>query len=566
VTNGEHCTEPAGTPTVRLDAVVVGAGFSGLYMLHRLRELGFRAVVLEQAEGVGGTWFWNRYPGARVDVESIEYSYSFSEQIQQEWNWTELMPAQPEVEAYLNFVADRFNLRRDIRLNTRVVSAVYSEVESVWTVGTEAGESFAAPFCIMATGCLSVPLDPNIEGIGSFKGTVLRTSQWPREGVDLAGRRVGVIGTGSSGVQCIPVIAEQAAAVVVFQRSAAFTRPANNRMLVDGELEELKANYAEIRAKQREAFSGALRIGAVSLGDLQPPSRKIVESTDAERRRSLMEQSWSAPLLWADVMVDPAANQLAVGMYGELVRSIVHDPETAASLTPHYPIGCKRQVLDTDYFATFNLEHVTLVDLRKGAIKSVMPTGVETEQGTFDLDVIVLATGFDAITGALSRIDIRGRDGLKLGELWADDGARTYLGLQVAGFPNLFTITGPGSPSVTTNMVVSIEQHVEWIADCLDYLRRHGYSEIEATADAQEDWMDHVASIVAGKVYTWDTCDSWYLGANVAGKKRLYLPYRGGLPTYRAKCDQIAANGYEGFCLTPEPLSQLGGSRLRKVV
>lgn len=548
-TNG-HPDDPP--PVTRLDAVVVGAGFSGLYMLHRLRGLGLTAVVLEQAEGVGGTWFWNRYPGARVDVESIEYSFSFSDEIQQEWNWTELMPAQPEVEAYLNFVADRLDLRRDIRLQARVVSATFSEEDSTWTVRTEAGEFYTASFCVMATGCLSVPLEPQIEGMDSFEGLLLRTNLWPRDGVDLSNKRVGVIGTGSSGVQCIPVIAEEAAAMVVFQRSAAFTRPANNRPLAPGELKELKANYADIRAKQRAAFSGALRIGAVSLGELQPPPRKIVDSTDRERKRVQAEHGWSSPLLWADVMVDPAANEMAVRMYGDLVRAIVDDPETAASLTPHYPIGCKRQVLDTNYFATFNQDHVKLVDLRKGGIKRIVPSGVETEQGTFELDVIVLATGFDAITGALSRIDIRGRNGQRLGDLWAREGAKTYLGLQVAGFPNLFTITGPGSPSVTTNMVVSIEQHVEWITDCVEYVRRLGYSQIEATPEAQEEWMDHVASVVAGKVYTWDTCNSWYLGANVDGKKRVYLPYRGGLPAYRERCDLVAARGYEGFRLSPE--------------
>jgi cation diffusion facilitator CzcD-associated flavoprotein CzcO len=536
-----------------LDVIIVGAGIAGLYMLHKLRESGFRARVLEQAAGVGGTWFWNRYPGARVDVESIEYSYSFSKEIEQEWDWTELMPTQPEMESYLNFVADRLDLRRDIQLRTRVASAAFSDESSTWTVETEAGERFVAPFCVMATGSLSVPLEPDIEGLESFQGTVLRTSRWPREKVDFAGKRVAVIGTGSSGVQCIPVIAQEAGTVVVFQRSAAFTRPANNRPLAEGELAELKASYADIRAQQRAAPSGALRSGAIYLSDLKFQTGKLIDSTLEERRKQLAEKSWMAPLAWTDVLVDPSANSLAVEMYGELVRTIVRDGATAASLVPHYPIGCKRQILDTNYFETFNLGHVSLVDLRKGAISRVTQSSIETEQGDFEFDVIVLATGFDAITGALSRIDIRGREGRSLRDLWSREGAKTYLGLEVAGFPNLFVVAGPGSPSVTTNMFVAIEQHVEWIADCLSYLRDSGYAEIEATEEAQEAWVDHVASVVAGQVYTWDTCNSWYLGANVPGKKRVYLPYRGGLPAYRRRCEEVAQSGYAGFRLSTGP-------------
>jgi cation diffusion facilitator CzcD-associated flavoprotein CzcO len=529
------------------DVLVVGAGFSGIYMLHKLRELGFRARVLELGDGVGGTWYWNRYPGARCDVESIEYSYSFSKEIEQEWSWSELMPAQAELEGYLNYVVDRLELRPDIQLETRVVAAEYSEENSTWTLATDAGETLVSSFCVMATGCLSVPLEPSIAGLDSFGGTVLKTAFWPREGVDLRGKRVGVIGTGSSGVQCIPEIARQAAQLVVFQRSAAFTRPANNRHLDPAELADLKAQYPEIRAQQKGSFAGALRIGALAISDMTGFTRKIRESSAVERERALEELSWGAPLSWADVMVDPEANEIAVGMYAELVRGMVTDRGTAQSLIPHYPLGCKRQVIDTNYFNTFNLEHVTLVDLRKGAITRVDEKCVHTEQGEFELDVIVLATGFDAMTGALNRIDIRGRGGKLLREYWGSEGPKTYLGLQVVGYPNLFTITGPGSPSVATNMVVSIEDHVEWIGQCLSYLRETGGTTIEATEAAQEEWVEHAAAIVEGRVYTWDTCNSWYLGANVPGKKRVHMPYRGGLPSYRQKCDEVAIAGYKGF-------------------
>jgi cation diffusion facilitator CzcD-associated flavoprotein CzcO len=532
------------------DVVIVGAGFAGLYMLHKLRELNYRARVIEAGDGVGGTWYWNRYPGARCDVESTEYSYSFSNEIEQEWDWTEVMAAQPEIEAYLNFVADRLDLREDIQLGTRVVSATFCDTTDRWTIATDTGEELHAQFCVMATGCLSVPLEPVINGLRSFRGPVLRTGLWPREELDFTRKRVGVIGTGSSGVQCVPPIAKYASEVVVFQRSAAFTRPANNRLLAPGELADIKANYGEMRAAQRLSPAGALRIGAVNVSELASATKKIRDSSPEERLEAIEEHEWSAPLSWTDIMVDPEANAIAVEMYGELVRRVVKDPATADSLVPHYPLGCKRQVLDTDYFETFNLDHVTLVDLRRENIIEVTETGVQTDRRLFDLDVLVLATGFDAMTGALNRIDIRGRNGMLLRDYWNGEGPKTYLGLQIAGFPNLFTITGPGSPSVATNMVVSIEQHIEWIADCLQHLRARGATTIEATEDAQEEWVDHAAAVVAGRVYTWDTCNSWYLGANVPGKKRVHMPYRGGLPAYRKKCDEVAAQGYEGFRIT----------------
>ncbi|MCK0174891.1 NAD(P)/FAD-dependent oxidoreductase [Mycolicibacterium sp. F2034L] len=535
------------TAPARYEALVVGAGFSGLYALYRLRELGFRTRVLERADGVGGTWLFNRYPGARCDIESIEYSYSFSEEIQQEWVWTETMPAQPEIEAYLNFVADRLDLRRDIDLGADVVAMTFDEDTAEWTVETAAGDSYVAPYVVAATGILSAPLDPDIPGMDTFAGESLFTSRWPRDGVDLAGRRVGVIGTGSTGVQLIPVVARDAAQLVVFQRSPAFTLPWEVRRFAPGELDALKARYAEIRAAQQAHPVGAARLSAFSvLLDMlvRPPLRT---ATDDERRRAVEEHGVMGALNWGDVFFDIEANRMATALYGQAVAQIVHDPDTAAALVPSHPFACKRPIIDQGYYETFNRDNVTLVDLRRGAIRSVTPTGVSTEQGEHDLDVIVYATGFDAMTGALTRIDVRGRDGTLLRDVWADQGPVAYLGIAVAGFPNLFTIQGPGSPSAATNFVAALEQHVEWIGDCLAHLRAHGHRMIEALPGPQDDWVDHTTALVAPTVLVHPTCKSWYNGANVPGKKRRYLGYTAGIPEYRRRCDEIAAAGYTGF-------------------
>jgi cation diffusion facilitator CzcD-associated flavoprotein CzcO len=529
----------------QFDAIVIGAGFGGLCALHRMRELGLRTRVLEMADGVGGTWYWNRYPGARVDVEGVEYSFSFSKEVEQEWDWSEIMPTQPEIERYLNFVADRLDLRRDIQLSTRVVAATYDEANRDWLVQTDSGESFVAPFLITATGCLSAPLTPRIEGIDSFEGVSLYTSMFPKEGFDFRGLRVGVIGTGSSGVQAIPVIAEQAGHLHVFQRSAAFTRPANNRPIPPDELRAIKADYAALRQRQLESISGTLHFGAVTL-EAVPPDQKILAAPMERRLAKIDEVGWGAPWAWADVMVDFDANRAGVELYGELVRRAVNDPDVAASLVPHYPIGCKRPILDTGYFDTFNRDSVTLVDLRKNPIERITPKGIQTEQGHVDLDVIVYATGFDAMTGALNRIDIRGRGGRLLRDEWVD-GPHSLLGLQVAGFPNLFTITGPGSPSVHINVVMAIEHHVDWIAACFEHMREHGYQTVEATTDAQEAWVEHVASLVEGTIRASDSCNSWYLGSNVPGKRRVYMSYVGGQILYKQKCDEIVDDGYRGF-------------------
>ena len=531
------------------DVLVIGAGFSGLYTLHRLRQLGIRTRVLEMAENVGGTWLYNRYPGARCDIESIEYSYSFSDDIQQEWVWTETMPAQPEVEAYLNFVADRLDLRRDIQFDTKVVAMAFDEESATWLVRTEAGETFRVPFVVAASGILSAPLEPDIPGMATFAGTSLFTSRWPKEDVDLAGKRVGVIGTGSTGIQLIPVVARKAAQLYVFQRSPAYTLPWLVRRFEPGELDEVKAHYGDIRAAQRAHPVGAARLSAFSvlLGMLGKPPLKSASRED--QLRAIEENGVMGALNWGDIFFDIEANRMAATLYGEAVARIVKDPETAASLVPDHPFACKRPIIDQGYYETFNRDNVTLVDLRKRPIRAVIPTGIRTDQGSYDLDVIVYATGFDAMTGALSRIDIRGRDGLSLREFWATEGPLSYLGLAVAGFPNLFTIQGPGSPSAATNFVAALEQHVDWISDCIEYLRANGIRTIEALPTAQQEWMDHATSLVAATVLVHPSCNSWYNGGNVPGKKRMYMGYTGGIPEYRRRCDEIAAGGYTGFKL-----------------
>jgi cation diffusion facilitator CzcD-associated flavoprotein CzcO len=533
----------------RVDVIVIGAGLAGLYAVHLLRERGFSVRALEKGDGVGGTWYWNRYPGARCDVQSVEYSYSFNKEIQQEWEWTELMPAQPEIEAYVNFVADRLDLRRDVQLTTVVTALTYDEADATWLVETDGPDAFVARWVVAATGCLSAPLEPDIPGLSSFEGVTLYTNRYPKEGFDFTGLRVGVVGTGSSGVQSVPVIAEQAEHLYVFQRSAAYTRPANNRPLRPGELDQVKADYESLRQRQRAAFAGLVSFGAVSFEGITPPTRRILDTPKEERLAVLEELGWTGPGAWADVMFDLEANRAGTELYGELVRREVRDPEVAESLIPHYPMGCKRQILDIGYFASFNRDNVTLVDLRRDPVVEVRPHGIRTRDREISLDVLVLATGFDAMTGALNSIDIRGRGRRSLRDVWAAEGPVSYLGLQVAGFPNLFTVTGPGSPSVLTNMIMSIEQHVEWIADCVDHLRTQGRRSIEATVEAQDAWTDHAASLVSGLVRASDACNSWYVGANVPGKRRIHMPYVGGLPAYRQKCDEVVAAGYEGFIL-----------------
>jgi len=533
------------------DAIVVGAGFAGMYMLHKLRGMGLTVRVLEAGSDVGGTWYWNRYPGARCDVPSMEYSYSFDKDLQDEWNWTEVMAAQPEILKYANHVADKLDLRRDINFDTRVSSAHYQAENHRWCVTTEAGDIYDARFCIMATGCLSVPNTPDIPGAESFSGPVYHTGAWPHEGVDFSKISVGIIGTGSSGIQAIPVIAEQAKHLTVFQRTPNYTMPAQNRPLSSEFIADVKSKYEEIRAEERESQAGIIGYGFGFGGaDAEMPTASIKETSQEDREKLLDDYGFAAIRKFADIGLDMDANEMACDMYREQVRRMVKDPDVAEGLLPKgYPIGCKRPVIDTDYYEAFNRDNVTLVDLRKGGIEQITSSGVQTEQGHFEFDALVYATGFDAMTGALLKVDIRGKEDIPLSQKW-EAGPRTYLGLQVHGFPNLFMITGPGSPSVLSNMIVSIEQHVDWISDCISHMDQHQLTTIEATAEAEQQWIEHVNLIANGTMLTAPSCNSWYLGANIPGKPRIFMPYVGGVGTYRHKCDEVAANGYEGFELS----------------
>ena len=526
-----------------LHAVVVGAGFAGLYMLHRLRGLGLSARLFEAGDGVGGTWYWNRYPGARCDVESMDYSYSFSDELQQEWKWSERYASQPEILTYINHVADRFDLQRDIQLSTRVTAAVFDEEARRWTVTTDRGDRVSARFCIMATGCLSTAQLPTLPGRESFKGKTYHTGRWPHEGVDFTGQRVGVIGTGSSAIQAIPIIAAQAAHLFVFQRTPNFSAPARNAPL-DPEYErEVKAGYADFRRQARES-----RVGFV----VERSEASALAVTDAERRREY-EKRWSRGGLgftatYVDLLTNKEANDTAADFVREKIRAVVRDAKVAELLAPKdYPVGTKRMCVDTGYYETFNRDNVTLVDIRRTPIEAIAPDGLYTRETAYALDSIVFATGFDAMTGALLAIDIRGRGGRPLSDAWAE-GPRTYLGLAVAGFPNLFAITGPGSPSVLSNMIVSIEQHVDWIAECMERMSARGQQTIEATAAAQDAWVAHVNEI--GHATLYPRANSWYMGANVPGKPRVFMPYIGGVGAYRQICDGVAARGYEGFTLS----------------
>jgi cyclohexanone monooxygenase len=527
------------------DVLIVGAGFAGLFMLHRVRALGLSARVLEAGDGVGGTWYWNRYPGARCDVESMQYSYQFSGELQQEWQWTERYAAQPEILAYLEHVADRFGLRRHIQLDTRVTAARFDEAAGRWLVSTEAGQRHSARFLVMATGCLSAARVPDFPGLGRFPGPTYHTGRWPHEPVDFTGQRVAIIGTGSSAVQSIPVIARQARELVVFQRTATYAIPAHNHPLAAEEQQAVKDGYAAFRRRNSESMGA---IGSdVPLNDV--PALAVGPDERARAYQMRWEQG-GLPFLWAfnDLLIDRRANDTAADFVLGKIHEIVADQAVADLLSPANVIGCKRLCVDTGYYATFNRENVELVDVSTAPVE-ITAQGVRTGGRDFAFDRLVFATGFDAMTGALLRIDIRGRGGRSLGDAWAE-GPRTFLGLGVAGFPNLFLISGPGSPSVLTNMVVSIEQNVNWIADCLGYLDRHGYQCIEAEPSAQQEWVGHVNGVAGLTLYP--TCNSWYLGANVPGKPRVFMPLI-GFPPYAEKCDEVAAQGYAGFITSARP-------------
>ncbi|MEZ5650320.1 MAG: NAD(P)/FAD-dependent oxidoreductase [Burkholderiaceae bacterium] len=539
-------TRSADNASEVLDLLIVGAGFGGMYMLHKARQSGFSAEVLEMADDVGGTWYWNRYPGARCDIESLEYSYSFDEALQQEWRWTERFAPQPEILAYARHVAERFDLRRDIRFRVRVDGARFDDAAGLWTItghdlaADQALTARRARFVVMATGCLSTTNSPDIAGIDEFAGPRYHTGQWPHEGVDFTGKRVGVIGTGSSAIQSIPIIAAQAEQVVVFQRTPNYSVPAHNAPLDPDYEARIKADYAGFRQRNREMLP--------AFGANAPAPEGSALGSEVAHRREVFERWWARGGLgftraFDDLMIDRDANQLAAQFVRDKIHEIVSDPALAARLSPDQVIGCKRLCVDTDYYATYNRDNVRLVDLRASPIRRVCAEGVDIADETVALDALVLATGFDAMTGTLLRIDIRGRHGQRLADAWAN-GPRNYLGLMVAGFPNLFMITGPGSPSVLTNMIMSIEQHVEFIDQCLTNMRARGQSRIEADSAAQDAWVEHVNTVAGGTVFPH--CNSWYLGANVPGKARVFMPLL-GFPAYAQKCREVVASGYQGF-------------------
>ena len=532
--------------TALVDVAVVGAGFAGLYLLHRLRKAGFVTVVLDEAGDVGGTWYWNRYPGARCDVQTIDYSYTFDPELEKAWTWSERYATQPEILRYLGFVADRYDLRRDIRFHTRVTAATWDQAAERWLLTTDDGATVSCRYYIMATGCLSSPKPPEIDGVSNFKGEVYFTGRWPHEEVKFAGKRVAVVGTGSSAIQAIPLIAEQAAHLTVFQRTPNFALPAHNGPVPADRVAFLESDHAGYREQARWSLSGV------------PWPRQTVFSwqlSDAERRERF-EKAWARgdlvyllTQLWADQGVDVDGNKLVAELIREKIRAIVKDPETAAALSPHdHPVGAKRPCLDTNYYATYNRPNVTLVNLREEPIEAITASGITTKERSFGVDVIVFATGFDAMTGAIMAVHpITGRWGKLLSDLWAN-GPKTYLGLTVAGFPNLFMVTGPGSPSVLSNMVVSIEQHVDWVVDSLNAMREAGFTTIEATETAQAGWTRHLADCSMLTLHR--LANTWYTGANVPGKTRGVMPYTGGVGPYRGICNEVVSRGMLGFLLT----------------
>ena len=533
----------------KFDAIIVGAGFAGLYLLYRLRNLGLSAVAFEQGDDVGGTWYWNRYPGARCDAESLAYSFSFSPDLEQAWEWTERYATQPEILDYARHVADHFDLRRDIRFNERVSDVAYLGREGGWRVGTQNGLTAQGQFCIMATGCLSVPQLPDIAGLDDFAGPRYQASMWPHEGVDFTGKTVGLIGTGSSGIQAVPVIAEQAKHLTVFQRTPNFSVPAENRPLDEVWVRRFKAHYRGHRDYHKKGLSSGF-------GDLEIEPRE--RSPMAETAAGLSEEEVAAILdpywerggafflsAFADTLANPVTNDAVANYVRNRIRATVKNPVTAETLCPtDHPIGSKRICVDTDYYATFNRDNVSLVDVAADPIEHITANGLKTQGSSYEFDALVLATGFDAMTGALLRMNIVGENGATLADKWSA-GPRAYLGLTMADFPNLFLITGPGSPSVLSNMLVSIEQHVDLVMDCISHMRDHGHELVEAERAAEDQWVNHVNEVANMTLFPQG--GSWYLGANVEGKPRVFMPYAAGVGEYRLICDDVVADGYRGL-------------------
>ena len=525
------------------DAVVVGAGISGLYLLHRLRQMGFSCQVIEAGADLGGTWYWNRYPGARCDTYSLEYSYSFCPQLEQEWQWSERYPSQGEIWRYLNHVAHRFDLRSSICFNTRLTGAEFQADSNQWQLQLDPAQQLSCRFLLLATGCLSSPNMPDIDGLQTFKGPIYHTARWPQSPVDFSDQRVGVIGNGSSGLQIIPQLAPQVKQLLVFQRTAQYAVPSRNRPLDPQEVTAIKADYPGFRARNRQQSSA-------QMSNVETCQQSALSVSPAERQQ-LYQASWQQGgfvfyATFNDLMRNQQSNQTAAEFIRTKIGQIVNDPERAKLLSPQHVMGCKRPALENGYFETFNRPNVDLVDISANPIQSISPGAIRLQDQEYPLQAIVMATGFDAMTGALMKIDICGLNGLRLKEKWSS-GPHNYLGLSINGFPNLFTITGPGSPSVLTNMMVAIEQHVEWISDCLQYMRQQGYDRIQASAEAEAEWVQHVNRVADETLYT--NCNSWYLGANIPGKPRVFMPLV-GFPPYAEKCRQVVAQGYQGFILS----------------
>ena len=543
----------------KYDLIIIGAGFAGMYSLYKAKLANMNAIVIERASGVGGTWYWNRYPGARCDVESMQYSYQFSKELQDEWEWKEKYATQPEILKYANHVADRFNLKKNIQFNTEVKSAKYKEEDNYWEITDNKNKAIIATYCIMATGCLSTINKPNFKNINKFSGPIYHTGEWPHNRVDLNDKKVGIIGTGSSAIQTIPEIIKKVKHLYVFQRTPHYTVPARNSLLKylrkninnnsrkplgydnDIYVEEVKAHYSEFRIKAQNS------VAAMAL----PINEESALEVSEERRKTIYEDRWEkggVPFIAAfqDLTIDREANETAAEFVRDKIKHLVKDPKTAKTLTPNYPIGCKRLAVDSNYYETFNEPNISLINLNTEPLEEFVSNGLSTRKNLYDLDAIILATGFDAMTGTLFNIDIQGKNNIKLKDKW-EEGPKTYLGLTAEGFPNLFTVSGPGSPSVLTNMIVSIEQHVNWIFNCFDFMKKNKKSSIEASSKAEQEWVQHNQNVSIDHVRS--SCSSWYIGANIKGKARIFMPYVGGYAKYVEKCDEVSQNNYEGFIL-----------------
>ncbi len=537
-------TAHAETTARRLDVIIVGAGFGGMYAVYKFREMGLAIQGFEAGGNVGGVWYWNRYPGARVDLPSIDYSFAFSREIEQEWTWKEQFAAQPELLEYINFVADRLDLRKHIQFNTRVTSAVWIEARKLWRVTTDRGDVCEAPYCIMATGPLSIPKDPEIPGIARFKGELMRAAKWPHHPVSFAGKRVGIIGTGSTGIQIIQEIGPKCGELFVFQRTPSFTMPMRNENLEPGYVAEVKRNYASIR---EAALNSAV-------GGVRPQSTRAFFTVTPKQRQVLLEASWQQGGLamlgtFADLLTNEEANEHVAEFVRGKIGEIVKDPVTAEALKPRgYPIFARRPCLDNTYYETFNLPTVHLKNCLNDKIVEITEKGVRLESGEVELDMLILATGYDGLTGALLAFDVVGRDGRTINQEWKA-GARSHLGLMMEGFPNLFMTTGPTGPAALANIIRISEHDVDWIANAMVHMEKHHLAAMEPTVEAEDRWMELVATLAQRTLVS--KAKTWYVGANVEGKAQGLTLFTGGFHRYREYCRIAAEGGYQDFTFEP---------------